>query len=185
MPRTNTIEQVIVEMDQFRLLGWRGHVFFVHDNLIGNKSKLKKQVLATLIEWMDCHNHPFSLSTEASLNLSDDEELMHLMGRAGFESVFVGIENQQICSRLLPGASGGEISGGSFFQQNPHWLANRMPMPWQNGHSRYSGSGPNASKLISSFHFSVSSSVVPEGSPILTCASLDISQSNAVTTERR
>jgi hypothetical protein len=95
------------------------------------------------------------------------------------------IESQQIGSRLLPGASGGEIKDGNFFQQNPHRLADRMPMPWQNGHSRYSGSGPNASKVISSFHFSLSRSVVTEGSPILTCASLDISQSTAVTTERR
>jgi hypothetical protein len=101
------------------------------------------------------------------------------------EPLRFSIESQQIGSRLLPGDSGGEIKDGSFFQQNPHRLANRMPMPWQNGHSRYSGSGPNASKLISSFHFFLSRSVVTEGSPIPTCASLDISQSTAVTTERR
>jgi radical SAM superfamily enzyme YgiQ (UPF0313 family) len=93
VPRTKTIEQIIVEMDQLRLLGWRGHVFFVDDNFIGNKGKLKAQILPGIIEWMDHNDHPFSFSTEASLNLSDDEELMHLMGRAGFESVFVGIES--------------------------------------------------------------------------------------------
>ncbi len=100
VPRTKTIEQIIVEMDQLRLLGWRGHVFFVDDNFIGNKGKLKKQVLPGLIEWMDRYDHPFSLSTEASLDLSDDEELMHLMGRAGFESVFVGIESPNESSLL-------------------------------------------------------------------------------------
>lgn len=100
VPRTKTIEQIIVEMDQLRLLGWRGHVFFVDDNFIGNKGKLKKQVLPGLIEWMDRYDHPFSLSTEASLNLSDDEELMHLMGRAGFECVFVGIESPNESSLL-------------------------------------------------------------------------------------
>jgi radical SAM superfamily enzyme YgiQ (UPF0313 family) len=100
VPRTKTIKQVIAEMDQLRLLGWRGHVFFVDDNFIGNKSKLKEQILPALIEWMDRHDHPFSLSTEASLNLSDDEELMHLMGRAGFESVFVGIESPNESSLL-------------------------------------------------------------------------------------
>ena len=93
VPRTKTIEQIIAEMDRLRLLGWRGHVFFVDDNFIGNKLKLKEQILPGLIEWMDRYNHPFTLSTEASLNLSDDEELMTLMGRAGFESVFVGIES--------------------------------------------------------------------------------------------
>jgi radical SAM superfamily enzyme YgiQ (UPF0313 family) len=99
-PRTKTIEQITAEMDQLRLLGWRGHVFFVDDNFIGNKSKLKKQILPGLIEWMDRYDHPFSLSTEASLNLSDDEELMRLMGQAGFESVFVGIESPNESSLL-------------------------------------------------------------------------------------
>jgi radical SAM superfamily enzyme YgiQ (UPF0313 family) len=100
VPRTKTLEQVIAEMDQLRLLGWRGHVFFVDDNFIGNKGKLKEQILPGIIEWMDRHDHPFSLSTEASLNLSDDEELMHMMGRAGFESVFVGIESPNESSLL-------------------------------------------------------------------------------------
>ena len=100
VPRTKTIEQIIVEMDQLRLLGWRGHVFFVDDNFIGNKRKLKEQILPGIIEWMDRNDHPFSLSTEASLNLSDDEELMHMMGRAGFESVFVGIESPNESSLL-------------------------------------------------------------------------------------
>ena len=76
-----------------RLLGWREHVFFVDDNFIGNKSKLKEQILPGLIKWMDRYDHPFTFSTEASINMSDDEELMHLMGQAGFESVFVGIES--------------------------------------------------------------------------------------------
>jgi radical SAM superfamily enzyme YgiQ (UPF0313 family) len=92
-PRTKTLAQIIAEMDTLHRLGWRGHVFFVDDNFIGNKAKLKEQILPGLIEWMERHDHPFSLSTEASLNLSDDEELMHLMARAGFESVFVGIES--------------------------------------------------------------------------------------------
>jgi radical SAM superfamily enzyme YgiQ (UPF0313 family) len=100
MPRTKTIEQIIAEMEQLRLLGWRGHVFFVDDNFIGNRAKLKVEILPGIIEWMERYDHPFSLSTEASLNLSDDEELMHLMGRAGFESVFVGIESPNESSLL-------------------------------------------------------------------------------------
>jgi radical SAM superfamily enzyme YgiQ (UPF0313 family) len=99
-PRTKTIEQIIAEMDQLRLLGWRGHVFFVDDNFIGNKARLKEQILPGIIEWMERYGHPFSLSTEASLNMSDDEELMRLMGRAGFESVFVGIESPNESSLL-------------------------------------------------------------------------------------
>jgi radical SAM superfamily enzyme YgiQ (UPF0313 family) len=94
------LEQTIAELDRLRLLGWRGHVFFVDDNFIGNKSKLKKEILPGIIEWMDRHDHPFSLSTEASINVSDDKELMRLMVQAGFDSVFVGIESPNETSLL-------------------------------------------------------------------------------------
>ena len=77
-----------------------GSHFVVDDNFIGNKGKLKEQILPGLIEWMERCNHPFSLSTEASINMSDDEELMHMMGWAGFESVFVGIKSPNESSLL-------------------------------------------------------------------------------------
>jgi radical SAM superfamily enzyme YgiQ (UPF0313 family) len=100
VPRTKTKEQILAELDRLLFLGWRGHVFFVDDNFIGNKNKLKKQILPALIEWMDRHGHPFSLSTEASINIADDSDLMRLMARAGFESVFVGIESPNESSLL-------------------------------------------------------------------------------------
>ena len=93
LPRTKSGAQVIAEMDALYRSGWRGHVFFVDDNFIGNRVKLKKEVLPLIIRWMDARKHPFSLGTEASLNLSDDPELLELMARAGFEEVFVGIES--------------------------------------------------------------------------------------------
>jgi radical SAM superfamily enzyme YgiQ (UPF0313 family) len=92
-PRTKSVAQTIAEMDALYRNGWRGHVFFVDDNFIGNKNKLKKEVLPAMIRWMDEKHHPFTLGTEASLNLSDDPELLELMARAGFEEVFVGIES--------------------------------------------------------------------------------------------
>ncbi len=92
-PRTKSTGQIIDEMERLYRLGWRGHIFFVDDNFIGNKSKLKKDLLPALIEWMEQHDYPYTLSTEASINMADDEELMRLMFHAGFESVFVGIES--------------------------------------------------------------------------------------------
>ncbi len=93
LPRTKTGDQLIAEMDALHSSGWRGHVFFVDDNFIGNRGKLKKEVLPRIIGWMKENGHPFSLGTEASLNLSDDTELLELMAQAGFEEVFVGIES--------------------------------------------------------------------------------------------
>jgi radical SAM superfamily enzyme YgiQ (UPF0313 family) len=91
-PRTKSTEQVLGELDAIYELGWKGGVFFVDDNFIGNKKKLKEDVLPALIKWMGERKYPFSFLTEASINLSDDEELMRLMAGAGFNAVFVGVE---------------------------------------------------------------------------------------------
>ena len=91
-PRTKTREQVLTEMDALYNGGWRGGVFVVDDNFIGNKRKLKEETLPALIEWSKARKYPFAFFTEASINLSDDEDLMRMMVEAGFDRVFVGIE---------------------------------------------------------------------------------------------
>ncbi|MBK7497831.1 MAG: DUF4070 domain-containing protein [Ignavibacteriales bacterium] len=92
-PRTKTKEQVISELDALYFTGWRGPVFFVDDNFIGNKVKLKKEILPAITDWMTKRKNPFYLNTEASINLADDEALMLQMAKAGFEAVFIGIES--------------------------------------------------------------------------------------------
>lgn len=93
--RIKTTQQVLDELDTLYNLGWRGDIFWVDDNFIGNKNILKTDLLPRLIEWLNERNNPFSFSTEASINLADDPELMELMTSAGFSSVFVGIETPQ------------------------------------------------------------------------------------------
>ena len=90
--RTKTTEQVLAELDSLYAMGWRDEVFFVDDNFIGNKNRVKTELLPALIDWMKRRKYPFSFNTQASINLSDDEELMALMVQAGFDCVFVGIE---------------------------------------------------------------------------------------------
>jgi len=91
--RTKEKEQVLAELDSLLAKGWRDGVFLVDDNFIGNKGKLKKEIVPAIINWMERKKHPFSLFTETSINLSDDEELMRMMVRAGFDTVFIGIES--------------------------------------------------------------------------------------------
>ena len=90
--RTKDREQVIAELESVYSRGWRGSVFFVDDNFIGNKGKLKREILPAVAEWMKQKKYPFTLFTQTSINLSDDEKLMELMIKAGFNLVFVGIE---------------------------------------------------------------------------------------------
>jgi len=90
-PRTKSPEQTLAELQTLYDLGWRGSLFIVDDNFIGNQRNVKL-FLRALIPWMVEHNYPFTFMTEASVNLADDDELLQLMVEAGFFSVFLGIE---------------------------------------------------------------------------------------------
>ena len=91
-PRTKDKDQIIRELESVYASGFRGQVFFVDDNFIGNKKKLKEEILPAIIEWMEIKKYPFSFNTQASIELSDHEDLMQLMVTAGFDVVFIGIE---------------------------------------------------------------------------------------------
>ena len=89
--RTKTPAQMVEEFELIYQLGWRGQVFLVDDNFIGNKRDAMK-LLPVLGEWQKAHGYPFSLCTEASVNLARLDALMEAMVEAGFDTVFLGIE---------------------------------------------------------------------------------------------
>jgi radical SAM superfamily enzyme YgiQ (UPF0313 family) len=90
-PRTKTPAQIRAELGALWDRGWRGRIFFVDDNLIGNRRRVREDLLPTLIEWRK--EHPSNaFFTETTINLVDDPKLMELMVEAGFDTVFVGIE---------------------------------------------------------------------------------------------
>jgi len=92
VPRTKQTAQMLRELDRLYELGYRGHVDFVDDNLVGNKKSLRA-FLPALLEWQREHGFPFEFSTEASINLADDEEILRMMRACGFFALFVGIES--------------------------------------------------------------------------------------------
>ncbi len=98
--RTKTPEQLLKEFDTLYDLGWRGSVFLVDDNFIGNKRNVKL-LLRAIKPWMKEHQYPFHLSTEASVDLAQDPELMDLMSDCHFNSVFLGIETPDSDSLAL------------------------------------------------------------------------------------
>lgn len=89
--RTKEPSQTLTELQILYDLGWRGSIFMVDDNFIGNSRNVKR-LLRELIPWMEKHHYPFSFLTEASVNLAEDPELLALMVKAGFYAVFLGIE---------------------------------------------------------------------------------------------
>jgi radical SAM superfamily enzyme YgiQ (UPF0313 family) len=91
-PRLKTSQQVIAELDSVYDAGWRGSIFFVDDNFIGNRRYLKTQLLPALIDWRK-DKKGCVFFTEASIDLADDPELLDLMYKAGFDTVFIGIES--------------------------------------------------------------------------------------------
>ncbi len=102
-PRTKTAAQLIQELDGLYNLGWRRNIFMVDDNFIGNKKVLKTEILPALIQWRQGKKGCLFI-TEASINLADDPALMEMMVRAGFTSVFIGIETPdenglEICNK--------------------------------------------------------------------------------------
>ena len=90
-PRTKAAPQIIAELDGLYEQGWRGAIFFVDDNFIGNKRALRNELLPAIIDWRKNHSR-ICFHTEVSINLADDAALMEMMRAAGFDKVFVGIE---------------------------------------------------------------------------------------------
>ncbi len=93
--RTKEPVQFIREMEAVYNIGFRGSLFIVDDNFIGNKLKVKA-LLKEIVKWQKKNDYPFKLFTEASINLAHDDELLDLMVEAGFEMVFVGIETPDV-----------------------------------------------------------------------------------------
>ena len=92
VPRAKTNPQMLAELDELYRLGYRGHVDFVDDNLIGNK-KAVRTFMPVLKDWLERNDYPFEFTTEASVNLADDDDFLKAMSEANFVGVFVGIES--------------------------------------------------------------------------------------------
>lgn len=99
VPRTKQEDQMIAEFQLLYDYGYRGTVFIVDDDFIGNAPAVKR-MLRKFIVWQRERNYPFTLTTEADVKLADDHELMGLMQKANFSKVFVGIESVSVESLL-------------------------------------------------------------------------------------
>ncbi len=94
VPRAKSPGQMLAELDALLEAGWNGPIFVVDDNFIGHKTRAK-ELLRAMIDWRVRRKARVSFSTEASLNLVDDDELLELMVAAGFKKVFVGLETPE------------------------------------------------------------------------------------------
>jgi radical SAM superfamily enzyme YgiQ (UPF0313 family) len=91
-PRLKSGPQIVRELDALLAAGARGTVYFVDDNLVGNK-KAAHDLLPVLVDWQERNRYPLRFACEATLNIAQMPELLALMRRARFDTVFVGIES--------------------------------------------------------------------------------------------
>lgn len=90
-PRQKSIPQFLAELDALYQAGWRGQVFIVDDNFIGNIAAAK-DMLRAIMGWLNLYNYPFTLSTEVDVRVGKDDELLNLFSLANFDELFFGIE---------------------------------------------------------------------------------------------
>ena len=137
VPRTKSNEQMLLELDALRETGWRGTVFIVDDNFIGNKKNVKK-FLPDLAAWQEKHDRPFTFITEASVNIAEDEQLLDWMRQAGFNRAFLGIETPVEASLTMrrcstwPRRAGGRTTSLAPERLRPPTSqpVARTPWPW-------------------------------------------------------
>ncbi|MCP5060154.1 MAG: B12-binding domain-containing radical SAM protein [bacterium] len=123
-PRTKSPEQMVVELEAVYRTGWRGSLFLVDDNFIGNKRNAL-QLLEAVKKWQEAHGYPFSFMTEASVNLAKIPELLRAMQESGFTMVFLGIESpgEAALEKTSKGQNLGQgEEAGSFLQRAVHTL---------------------------------------------------------------
>lgn len=112
VPRAKTPAQLIAELETIRQTGWRGSIFIVDDNFIGNRVEVRK-LLPALGKWQSQHGHPFSFFTEASVDLANDNlrDIRQGMIAAGFEEVFCGVEstNPEVLAEMDKGQNRGDL----------------------------------------------------------------------------
>lgn len=90
-PRLKSGEKLVAELQHVYDAGWRGTVFVVDDNFIGNIPKIKA-ALPKVVDWQNEYGYPFKLMAEADIRMAEHPDLMALMSSANFYKVFIGIE---------------------------------------------------------------------------------------------
>ena len=84
--------QVLAELDALYALGYRGDVFFVDDNFIGDRRRTVA-LLHELVDWQAAHGEPFGFTNQATVDLGKDLPLIDLLTAANFGQVFIGFES--------------------------------------------------------------------------------------------
>lgn len=111
--RTKTVGQMIAELEAIFATGWRGTIFIVDDNFIGNRTNLR-EFLPILILWQKKHGYPFAFFTEASVDLANPNmrDILKMMVEAGFQDVFCGIEstNTDVLTAMNKGQNIGDLN---------------------------------------------------------------------------
>jgi len=88
--RTKSADQIIMEIKNAHALGART-VFFSDDNFLGNK-RFTEELLSKIIDWNTLQSRPLSFSTQITVQVGDDSDLLKMFADARFSVLFLGVE---------------------------------------------------------------------------------------------
>jgi radical SAM superfamily enzyme YgiQ (UPF0313 family) len=94
--RTKTVEQILEEVRNAHKIGART-IFFSDDNFLGNK-QFTRNLLSELIEWNVLQTRPLSFSTQITVQVADDENLLKMFADCRFSVLFLGVETTREAS---------------------------------------------------------------------------------------
>ncbi len=95
-PRHKPVERVVEEVVALQKLGAQ-RIFVCDDDFIGDK-RYAKELLRALIPVNNSFDPPLTFSTQLTIDLAHDEELMELMADCNFTQALIGIETPRIAS---------------------------------------------------------------------------------------
>lgn len=94
-PRMKSAARLIAELDVIISCNPLAGIFWVDDNLIGDK-KAARELLPQIAAWQQRNNYRLRMSGQCTINLAQDREILAMLREANFTDIYFGIESPSV-----------------------------------------------------------------------------------------